>query len=125
MVRTAMTEVRQRVGLVILACLVAGCGALFERGEEGELFPETRAGVRVVNNNFYDVTVYLDRSGHRERLGRVTGNRTEVFHFDAHVGIYAAFAISVQAGRTFTTQRITINPGDEIEVVVPPDLDRR
>jgi hypothetical protein len=120
----AAPAVRSLIAAALLAGLVAGCAALGPR-EDADPFAETHAYVRVVNDNFYDVTVSLDWDGHRQRLGRVIGNRTEVFRFDAPVGVHVAFAVSVQAGRTFMTRRMTVQPGDEVEVRVPPDLDRR
>lgn len=110
--------------LVAVTALTAGCAALTQR-EDDDPFAETHAYVRVVNDNFYDVTVAIDWAGHRQRLGRVIGNRTEVFRFDASTGVHVAFAVSVQAGRTFMTRRMTVQPGEEVTVRVPPDLDRR
>jgi hypothetical protein len=110
---------------LLLTVLVAGCATLFERADEAQ-FEDDRVFVRVINNNFYDVTVYADWDGHRERLGRVVGNRTEVLALPARAGgMSVAIAVAVQAGRTHTTNRITAWPGEEIQVRVPPDLDRR
>jgi hypothetical protein len=103
-----------------------GCAGLFERAEDPR-FEDDRILVRIINDNFYDVTVHADFDGRLERIGRVTGNRTEVFPLPRHIvgGTQLAIAVSVQAGRTHTTNRITVWPGEEVQVRVPPDLDRR
>jgi len=112
-------------GLVLVALLAYGCAGLLGGEEDGEFVPDDPVQVRVINDNFYDVTVYTDQNGHRERIGRVVGNTTEVFEIRARIGARIAIAVAVQAGRTHLTDRIDIYPGDEVEVRVPPDLDRR
>jgi hypothetical protein len=115
-----------RFALVLPLAVAMGCAGLFERSDPNQ-FEDDRIFVRIINDNFYDVTVHADYDGRLERIGRVTGNRTEVFTLPRHIigGTRLAIAVSVQAGRTFTTNQITVWPGEEVEVRVPPDLDRR
>lgn len=114
------------VAVAAVALFAAGCATLFER-EERDPFQDDRILIRVVNDNFYDVTIHAVWDGHRERVGRVMGNRTEVFPLPARGSGASTLAVSVsvQAGGTFTTNQITAWPGEEITVRVPPDLDRR
>jgi hypothetical protein len=109
-----------------MAVMAGGCATLFERPDHRE-FEEDRAFVRVINDNFYDVTVFAEFDGHRERIGRVVGNRTEVFPLPARAtpGTTVAITVSVQAGRSFTSNRVTVWPGEEIQLRVPPDLHQR
>lgn len=104
---------------------MSGCAGLFNRDEDRPVIEDEDVHVRVINDNFYDVTVYVDRQGARVRLGRVTGQTEQTFTFRARVGDYVAFAVAVQAGRTHVTQQLTVEPGDIIELQVPPDLHRR
>lgn len=108
-----------------VALVAYGCVGFLGGEDDPEFLGEEPAQVRVINDNFYDVTVYADYDGHRERMGRVVGHTTETFEITARTGARVAIAVAVQAGRTHLTERITIDPGDEIEVRVPPDLDRR
>jgi hypothetical protein len=81
--------------------------------------------VKVVNDNVLDMNVFVvPNNGQRFRLGSVTGGHTEVFTIPKALVSYGSqlvFAVRPVAGSTTDrTQRITVSPGDQVTLMVPP-----
>src|SRR5262245_41560592 len=77
--------------------------------------------VSVQNNNWQDVDVYALRNGQRVRLGNVTATRTGVFVLPPSVSVAPDLRIQIHplaANRDFVSQKLIVNPGDVVEVVV-------
>ncbi len=66
------------VAALVVVPAVAAQTASEERSETPAAVPE-RTTVRVVNDNWHDMTVYAVRSGYRRRLGTVTSFTNRVF----------------------------------------------
>jgi hypothetical protein len=80
--------------------------------------------LRVTNQNFYDMNVFLVHSGQRSRLGLATGNGlTSTFQFPSQWvvnGTVRIVASPVGAqGREFT-EPLQVRPGDVVEVTIQP-----
>lgn len=113
----------------MLACaaLVTGCGAASRAQYEDEFAePESRElTLHVRNQNFYDATLYaLSPGGQRVRLGIARGNSEETFtfrwpHWDLRV------VINLLAAGASATHSLPVREGDELELVITPDLHRR
>lgn len=110
--------------VLLLLAAAAGCASR-EPGEGPEPAPLDELTVRVVNHNFYQVTVYTVQAGARtRRLGQVSGNSVGVFTFPWH-STQLQLEIDLLAVGSFRTRSIAVTPGDEVEVVVRADLHRR
>jgi hypothetical protein len=86
--------------------------------------PQPRTSVRVENQGFSDMTVYAIRSGQRVRLGIATGNSTTTFTIPANL-IFGAtplrfLADPIGSSRTPVSDEITVQPGDQVRLVLPP-----
>lgn len=127
MVGAAVGERRSRMGSVLafglLLTLLGGCGILWGRGDPDEPIDEN-IYVRVENQNFYDATIYIFWNSERRRLGQVVGNTEEVFTTPYRMGGVIAFQVSLLAGPSFTTDPMSVGPGEEVIVTIPPQLHR-
>lgn len=80
--------------------------------------------IRVQNQSFLDVNVYVVRSGSRSRLGTVTGNSTAVLTiprmFVQALTPLRFIADPIGGRRQPISEEITVSPGDEVGLIIPP-----
>ncbi|HEX9293614.1 MAG TPA: hypothetical protein VF873_08000 [Gemmatimonadales bacterium] len=106
--------------LLALALLSAGCGRAFKSGPRE---PDPRTTLRVQNQNFLDMNVYVLRGGQRIRLGMVPGLSTEVFTIPAYIVRSSPLQFEVHpigGLENPRTETISVQPGDEIHITIPP-----
>ena len=106
--------------LLALALLSAGCARAF-KSEPRE--PDPRTTLRVENQNFLDMNVYVLRGGQRIRLGMVPGLSTQVFTIPAYIvrGSPLQFEVHPIGGLgNPRTETISVQPGEEIRLTIPP-----
>lgn len=115
---------RHAAVLVLLAtlALAAACSRNIKEGEEAEPAPPTR--LRVQNQAYLDMTIYVYRSTQRVRLGVVNGNTTARMLIPANL-IFGSTALRFQAdpigaNRQPVSQEISVSPGDEVTLIIPP-----
>jgi hypothetical protein len=115
---------RRGVWLAAMACLalVSACAMNKNPDEMAEPVPPTR--LRVENQAFLDMNVYVYRSSQRIRLGTVNGNSTARMTIPPNL-IFGATPLRFQAdpiggNRQSISQEITVSPGDEVTLVIPP-----
>ncbi len=86
--------------------------------------PMAPAYVEVQNQGFYDMTIYVLRSGQRVRLGQVGGNSTATFELPrtmVNPGLPIRFqADPIGSSRTPFSQEISVSPGDTVSLRIPP-----
>lgn len=110
--------------VLFLLAAAAGCASR-QPGAGAEPAPLDEVTVRVVNQNFYQVTIYVLQAGTRtRRLGRVPGNSAGVFTFPWH-SHELQLEIDMLAVGSFTTTPLNVAPRDEVELIVRADLNRR
>lgn len=108
-----------RLGVALLA---ASCS----RGARPESEPAPRAetAVKVENQNYLDMAVFVVRGGQRLRLGTVTGLSTQIFMLRPEMigpSSEVQFEIDPIGGRASPrTETIVVHPGDVIELTIPP-----
>ena len=120
-----MKTIRRRAGgsaLLALALFAAGCasgGRPLSYG--GEDRPEAQeARITAENQNFSDATIYaVWDAGNRQRLGMVTGLTSQTFELQIK-GSELRLQVDFIAGGNFTSDRIMVNPGDHVQVTIPP-----
>ncbi|HXF96791.1 MAG TPA: hypothetical protein VNI61_11890 [Gemmatimonadales bacterium] len=109
--------------LVLLAVLAAvpACARASE-GDEGPV-PRTETMLRVENQDFFDMTIYVIRSGQRIRLGTVPGLSSRVLAIPPSLvggGVELRFlADPVGSNRTPVSHEIFVQPGDVVELIIP------
>jgi hypothetical protein len=121
-----MTHPAARTLLVLLAIMLAGCGT---RGPRPSANPFDGQGVgvpqirlRIRNANFYDATITAIGDNTQRRLGVVGGNSSATFTMPWEFSSGLRVQIDLLAGPSCTTDTLQVNPGDDIEFQIPPDL---
>jgi hypothetical protein len=111
--------------LSILMCalaLGAACSGNKKEDEAAEPVPPTM--LKVQNQAFLDMTIYVYRSSQRVRLGIANGNSTARFVIPSNL-IFGSTPLRFQAdpigrNRAPVSQEITVTPGDEVLLTIPP-----
>jgi hypothetical protein len=108
--------------LLLATLLVGGLAGCAGKSQEPPV-PDAPVTIVVENQNFYDATIYLRWYGERRRLGTVTGYTTR--EFDTRwVGPQVQVEVDLLAGGTYRGDRISVSPGESLDVQIPPALDR-
>lgn len=103
--------------------MLAGACARQSQEDAGAV-PRTETMLRVENQDFLDMNVYVLRSGQRIRLGSVPGLSSRVLPIPASLvggGSELRFLVDpVGSNRTPISQEIFVEPGDVVDLVIPP-----
>ena len=110
--------------LIVLAC--GRSGQASDNSAQGHIPDRTRdLTLSVRNQNFYDATLYAIAPGHyRQRLGFVTGNSEDTFTF-RWSAIELRIEIDLLSVGSTVTEPLPVDEGDELELIITPDLHRR
>ncbi len=115
----------RRAILLAVVVAVAGCAGSselpnpFERGGAAS----RRIQINVMNNNFNEATVRAVARTER-RLGVVQGNGRESFTLAWPTVDDLRIRIDILAGDRFTTNRISVGPGDTVYLTIARPLYR-
>lgn len=112
---------RRQFAVATLALALAACGGSKSRSAA---IPPPRTTLRVENQGFSDMTIYAIRSGQRIRLGIATGSQTTTFTIPSNL-IFGAtplrfLADPIGSNRTPVSDEITVQPGDQVRLIIPP-----
>ncbi|MBI4520966.1 MAG: hypothetical protein HY701_09010 [Gemmatimonadetes bacterium] len=81
--------------------------------------------IEIINNNFSDATLWAVAEGrNRERLGIVTGKRTQNFTMRWEVPRQLQIEIDLLAGERCLTEAMVVNPGDELQLQIQVEMRR-
>lgn len=113
-----MTLTRDTMALATVILMAGGC-AYGHTTMDDAAMADDRTVVRVTNNNWSDMTIYLMRSGARQRLGTVTSQSTHAFVVPSYVmssaGQVYLMADPIGSTRAFTSAPVIIQPGQTAE----------
>ena len=120
-------SIRTRLTLLAFPLLLAGCaggrmpsngGGPFAAADDG---PQT-ISIHVQNLNFNDAALWaISRSG-RERLGIVGGKSDAVYRIAWNMPQPLQIEIDLLAGERCTTEPISTDPGDSLDLQIQMDL---
>ncbi len=107
-------------------CLALGCastdppnpfrGEVSTRDQTIEIFVE--------NLDFNDATLHVLADGARQRLGTVAGKGEQRFTVSWTFVRDLSIQISLLAANEFTTPRLSVNPGEQVRLVIQRPLNR-
>jgi hypothetical protein len=111
------------MALLATVAFVAACSGNKKEGEAAEPVPPTR--LKVENQAYLDMTIYVYRSSQRVRLGMATGSGTTRLLIPSNL-LFGSTALRFQAdpiggSRQPVSQEITVQPGDEVTLIIPPN----
>ena len=115
----------RRVMLLAVVVAVAGCAGSSEASNPFERGGASSRSIRinVVNNNFNEATVRAVARTER-RLGVVQGNGRESFTLAWPTVDDLRIRIDILAGDRFTTNRVSVGPGDQVHLTIARPLYR-
>ena len=118
-----MFRSRVILGLLFVCWSTTACG-LASQGRSRER-PVRDITLVAKNQNFYDATLYaIGPAGSRQAVGRVSGNSEETFSF-RWSSIELRIEIQLLSVGSTVTDALPIDEGDELELIITPDLHRR
>jgi hypothetical protein len=108
--------------LGICVAIAAACSRPVQTGN-GQPTGPTR--IRVVNQGFPDMNIYVISSGgERVRLGTSTGNTTMTFNIPDYLVANGAsirfLADPIGGTRAPVSNEISVQPGETVELTIPP-----
>ena len=107
------------------ATLFTGCAA---GGAASNPFSQDQTAreikIYITNMAFMDATIYAVTNGGRRRLGRVVGTRETVFTMPLQVPSEMYLEVDLLAGPRCRTERILVDPGDQVEFTIQTDNPR-
>ena len=74
--------------------------------------------IHIRNLNFYDATITALGDTGRRRLGTVSGNQSATFTMPWTFTGSLRLEVDLLAGGTCTTDAITVNPGDDVDLQI-------
>ncbi len=108
----------------LIGSLALAMACMRNTQEELSAEPIPPTYVKVENRAFLDMNVYVFRSSQRVRLGMANGNSTVRFVIPSSLLFGSTplrfLADPIGGNRTPTSQEISVSPGDEVQLVIPP-----
>jgi hypothetical protein len=116
---TRLTTLSMLCGALALS---AACSGNTKEDEAAEPVPPTY--VKVENRAYLDMTIYVYRSSQRIRLGVANGNNTTKMLIPPNL-MFGSTPLRFQAdpigaNRQPISQEISVSPGDEVQLIIPP-----
>lgn len=115
---------RRALPIVLFLALALSAAACGGRRNQGPARPEPpRTTVRVQNQNFLDMNIYVLNGSQRVRLGTVSGVSTRVFTIPSNL-VFGMASLRFQADPVGSNQQpisqeITVRAGDQVQLTIP------
>jgi hypothetical protein len=108
---------------LLFAAIAAACAHGKSPGPPAPSVHDSIA-VHVVNQNYYDATIYWVYQGEaRRRLGIVQGNQSELMFKVPWGPRSLAFDVDLIVGTgVYRSQEVSVSPGDVVELTLPPNI---
>lgn len=104
--------------VVALPFLLASCASVSGESDPFSGGVPKEVKVYVTNLAFMDATLWGVTTGTRQKLGIATGKREHVFTMPMPFPTQMHIEIDILAGPLCYTERLTVDPGDELELII-------
>lgn len=107
--------------MLVAACLLAaGCGGGRQtlRGDPFGEFQDDQVRLTVHNNDYRDAVIYAVWNGYKDRVGMVTGTRSQTFAMkwkSEWIRVQVSF---IGDNEEQTSDQIPVTPGDHLDYVI-------
>jgi hypothetical protein len=112
-------KISRRAFLTSAAIMLSSC--MYSRGPQQVQEPTT---IRVDNQSYTDMTIYVVRGGQRVRLGMAGGLKATTLTIPSTLVFGSTpmrfIADPIGAGRGPVSDEITVKAGDEVGLIIPP-----
>lgn len=119
--RHLMRSTRIAIATCLVALGLAGCGG---RNTADGVNPDAPVMLKVENDSFSDMRIYVIQSGQRVRIGTANGKSVSTFKIPQAIvhGIttLAFQAVPIGANGSAVSEQITVTPGEEVTLRIPP-----
>ena len=108
------------ISLLALALVVAPACS---RNQAEAPFPPAVTTLRVENQAFLDMNIYVVYHGQRIRVGTATGSRTTIFRLPINITTVETLqfiADPIGSSRAPVSDEIMVSPGDVVTLTIPP-----
>jgi hypothetical protein len=110
---------RRTFAIAVVAFALTACG-----GARSQATDQPQTTLRVENQGFLDMTIYVLVGSQRVRLGIATGNSNTTLRIPSQYVFGATslrfLADPIGGNRTPVSESITVSPGDEVVLIIPP-----
>ncbi|HET6232916.1 MAG TPA: hypothetical protein VFE05_22760 [Longimicrobiaceae bacterium] len=117
-----MFRILRYLVLAAFVLAVPACASMHGKGSMKE-DPQQRTTVKVENQAWVDVNVYVVRETQRVRLGQVPAHSTQVFPIPSYLATTAArlafFVDPIGSPRTAQSYDMSVYPGDQVTLTIP------
>lgn len=121
-----MTRRQWTRGALAMALALSACALPGKKQRYGKAPVEVPAVVRVANQNYSDINVYVVQSGMRRRLGTVTGMSTQRFTLPRDIPLETMdirlLADPIGGTGTYLSPAVQVHPGQEMDLTVAAAL---
>lgn len=110
------------LSLSVLALALTGIPAC-SRTPAPPLDPSAVTSLRVENQAFLDMNIYVVYHGQRIRVGTATGSRTTIFRLPINITTVESLqfiADPIGSSRAPVSDEILVSPGDVVTLTIPP-----
>lgn len=111
---------RSITNIFLILILLTACSSSTRKTEARK---QSKTTVRVENQNFLDMTIYVLDQGQRIRLGEVIAQTTRIFEIPEYLVFGPTtlqfLADPVGASQTPVSEEITVTPGDQVQLIIP------
>ena len=109
---------------VAIATAILAAAACSRKGPDTDVDPNAPTTLVVDNQGFPDMTIYVFEGARRVRLGTVTGHSEQRFTLPKYL-VRTISSLKFQAdpiggNRSSFSNEITVNPGEEVTLRIPP-----
>jgi hypothetical protein len=112
------------IGRTLLALGLGAVLACSKNRPETAVDPNAPTILVVENQSFPDMTIYVIEGGRRVRLGMATGNSSTRFTLPKYLvrqlSVMRFQADPIGSNRAPVSDEITVSPGDEVTLRIPP-----
>jgi hypothetical protein len=116
-----MRFINRLLATAVVVGVAAGCGRNRVRTE---IDPDAPTVLLVDNQAFWDMTIYVIEGARRVRLGLATGHAQTKFPLPKYlvrsITSIRFMADPIGSNRTPVSDQITVTPGDEVTLRIPP-----
>jgi hypothetical protein len=119
--RHLMSRTRSVVTAALFGLALVGCGG---HNTDNGIIPNSPTTLKIDNESFNDMRIYVRQGGQRIRIGTATGKQTSTFKLPKSIvpgfTTLRVEAVPIGANGRSISEEITVIPGDDLMLRIEP-----